>query len=173
MTIVRLATAADAAGISRVHVDSWRSAYAGLMPDDLIASRTVERRLAYWSRLLSAPPLPQSAVWVLEDDGVVVGFASTGPCRDDDRAEPTDLELYAIYLSPDSWGRGMGRSLAEAALCGLPPTGTSVSLWVLADNARALGFYAALGFQPDGGEREEVLGVPMRELRLSRHLPYA
>ena len=173
MTIVRLATSADAAGISRVHVDSWRSAYAGLLPGDVIASRTVERRLAYWSRLLSALPGEQSATWVLEDDGVVVGFASTGPCRDDDRADPRDFELYAIYLSPDHWGHGMGRSLAEAALRGLPLTGSTVSLWVLADNDRALRFYAALGFTSDGAQREEVLGVPLRELRLARHLPYA
>ena len=172
MTNARLAAAADAAGISRVHVDSWRRAYAGLLPDDVIAGRTLERRLAYWSGLLSGPPQPDVATWVLEEDGVIVGFASTGPCRDDDRAGPTDAELYAIYLSPDHWGRGRGRVLAEAALRGLPSTASSVSLWVLADNVRARAFYSALGFVPDGAQREEVLGVPIAEVRPARDLPY-
>jgi GNAT superfamily N-acetyltransferase len=172
VTSVRLAAAADAAGISRVHVDSWRRAYAGLLPGDVIAGRTFDRRLAYWSGLLSAPPRPCTATWVLEEDGVIVGFASTGPCRDDDRAGPTDAELHAIYLSPDHWGRGRGRLLAETALRSLPSTASSVSLWVLADNARARAFYASLGFTPDGAQREEVLGVPVAEVRLIRGLPY-
>ena len=173
MTDVRPATADDAAGISRVHVDSWGGAYAGLMPADVIASRTFERRLAYWSGLLSSVPQPHTATWVLEEAGVVIGFASTGPCRDDDRAGPTDAELYAIYLSPDHWGRGRGRVLAEAALRGLPTTASSVSLWVLTGNARARAFYSGLGFVPDGVQREEVLGVPIAEVRLVRSLPYA
>jgi GNAT superfamily N-acetyltransferase len=172
VTFARLATAADAPGISRVHVDSWRSAYAGLMPGDAIASRTYERRLAYWSELLSEPPRPLTATWVLEHDGVIVGFAATGPCRDDDRAGAVDAELYAIYLSPDHWGGGRGWVLAEAALRGLPFSAESVSLWVLAGNDRARAFYEALGFRPDGAEREEVLGVPIAEVRMVRDLPY-
>jgi ribosomal protein S18 acetylase RimI-like enzyme len=109
---------------------------------------------------------------VLEHDGLVVGFAATGPCRDEDRSGPADAELYAIYLSPEHWGRRRGWTLAEAVLRAIPAAAASVSLWVLADNARALRFYAGLGFRPDGVEREEVLGVPVRELRLVRPLPY-
>jgi hypothetical protein len=30
---IREATVADADGIARVHVDTWRSAYCGLIPD--------------------------------------------------------------------------------------------------------------------------------------------
>lgn len=172
MLSVRPAGEADAAAIARVHVDSWHSAYPGLLPDTVIASRTVERRLAHWSAVLADPDASPGVTWVLEHEGQVWGFASTGPCRDGDRTGPAEVELYAIYLSPECWGRGWGRTLAEHALRGLPPAATSVSLWVLAGNHRALRFYAGLGFVPDGWQREEALGVPVPEVRLVRDLPY-
>ena len=46
-----------------------------------------------------------------EDDGHVVGFASTGPSRDEDELG----ELYAIYVEPDAWSTGAGRALMIAA----------------------------------------------------------
>ncbi len=33
---IRTATAADAAGIARVHVETWRDAYAGLIPNEVL-----------------------------------------------------------------------------------------------------------------------------------------
>jgi len=171
--VARLASAADAVGISDVHVSSWRSAYTGLLPDQAFADRTVDRRLAYWSDLLSAPPRPQCAVWVLQQDDHVIGFASTGPCRDADRSGAGDGELYALYLRAEHWGKGRGRTLAEAALRGMPTTWSSASLWVLAGNERAQRFYESLGFRRDGVAREESFGgQPVTELRLQRALPY-
>jgi hypothetical protein len=42
---VRAATLADAEGIARVHVDAWRWAYRGDVPDAFLAALSVAERL--------------------------------------------------------------------------------------------------------------------------------
>ncbi|PZS37154.1 MAG: hypothetical protein DLM62_20725 [Pseudonocardiales bacterium] len=65
------------------------------------------------------------------------GFATTGPCRDDDAANAG--ELYAIYVDPPAWGRGIGRSLTAEARGRLSRQGfVEAVVWVLAGNEQAV-----------------------------------
>jgi L-amino acid N-acyltransferase YncA len=81
---IREATMADVAAIARVHVESWRTTYKGLLPDDYLASLTYEQREPLWGEILSKPA-GHHLVGVAEDDaGNVVGFASGGPERSGD-----------------------------------------------------------------------------------------
>lgn len=79
------------------------------------------------------------------DDGTdeLVGFASAGPSREEDA--PTALELYALYVRRALWDTGLGHRLFTAVAGDAPCTA-----WVLADNPRALAFYARQGLTPDG-----------------------
>jgi len=43
-------TLADAAGIAKVHVDTWRATYAGLVPDAHLANLHYERSTEFWQR---------------------------------------------------------------------------------------------------------------------------
>lgn len=45
---------------------------------------------------------------VAVDDGILCGFATTGPAQDDDVQGPG--EVYALYVDPGAWGRGSGGS---------------------------------------------------------------
>jgi GNAT superfamily N-acetyltransferase len=100
----------------------------------------------------------------------VLGFATTGPARDDDREGWG--ELYAMYVDPDSWGTGVGRALMAGARQRLVTIGFSDAvLWALAGNDRALRFYRADGWQPDGTQRrDERRGAPVDEIRCSTTL---
>jgi hypothetical protein len=53
--LIRDALQTDAAGIARVHVNSWRSTYRGIVPDQFLDSLSLERREQYWHDLLSDP----------------------------------------------------------------------------------------------------------------------
>ena len=49
---VRAAVERDAEAVAHVHVESWRSTYRGLVPDDYLAGLSVERRADNWRRLI-------------------------------------------------------------------------------------------------------------------------
>lgn len=81
MTTVRLAVPDDALAIARVHVDSWRSTYAGIVPQDFLDGLSYERRAEVWRRSLTNPE-SQSVMVVAEDEtGRIIGFAVGGPER--------------------------------------------------------------------------------------------
>jgi L-amino acid N-acyltransferase YncA len=146
---IRSATLADAPAIAHVHAASWRTTYAGIIPNAVLAQMTDEaRRLANWQRILGDPQSPES-VFVAEDDaGAIIGFAGGGPTR----SGPEDAarypgELYAIYLLQYAQGHGLGRALVRAVAQRLAEQGKhAMIVWVLAANP-ARHFYAALGGQ--------------------------
>lgn len=164
--LIRAATASDAAQIARVHVDSWREAYADVIPAEYLDSIDVAERAETWRERLAGPSRGLS-IWVAEEGAEVLGFACLGPSRDED-ADRSTLEIYAIYLEPSAWGRGVARELMRTVLASVP-AGAVVTLWVLGANERARHFYRRHGFQPDGVERvEEYGGTPLTEIRYRR-----
>ena len=56
---IRPAEVQDAAGIARVHVESWRSTYQGIFPESFLASLSVERRENYWREQLLRVNAPE------------------------------------------------------------------------------------------------------------------
>jgi hypothetical protein len=78
---IREAGITDAATIARVHVDSWRTTYVGIVPIDYLAGLSYEQREEKWRRILSMPA-GLECVYVAEDaTGNVIGFACGGPER--------------------------------------------------------------------------------------------
>jgi GNAT superfamily N-acetyltransferase len=168
---IRDAQPGDAHGIAAVHVESWQMAYKGLLPERVLANLSVADRERTWSTILVDPP-PRTAVLLATCDAVVVGFVAVGPGRDSAAAAQAG-ELYAIYLRPDQWGRGIGAQLHGAAIHLLSTLGfTQVTLWVLESNERAIGFYHRNGWVADGARRVDQGpgGVELYELRLCRTL---
>jgi len=170
---LRDATRADAHGIATVIVRSWRAAYRGLLPDDVLAGLSIPERERYWSDALTARP-PRTGMVVATIADAVVGFAATGPpLVPADRADPTLGDLYALYLVPDVWRRGIGTRLHDAALDRLRSCGfTRAGLWVLDTNERALRFYCRHGWTDTGRSQLDrgPGGTELHERRLHRDL---
>lgn len=78
MVELRDATQADAHAIANVLVRSWRAAYRGLLPDDVLAGLSIPDRERFWSDVLAARP-PHIRTVVATIAGAIVGFAATGP----------------------------------------------------------------------------------------------
>jgi hypothetical protein len=51
---VRQATSADARAIAQAHVDSWRAAYPGLIPERFLERLSLDRRERQWAETLAA-----------------------------------------------------------------------------------------------------------------------
>ena len=160
---IREAVPVDAGAIARVHVDTWRTSYAGIVPDEHLAGLSYRDREAVWVQILSRDDPAQCNFVAETDGGEVVGFAGGGPEREGD--EVYRGELYAIYLLREHQGRGIGRRLACAVAHGLLSSGfESMLLWVLEDNHPARRFYESLGGEQVGRKTIEVGGAGLIEL---------
>lgn len=142
-SLIRLATLADAAGIAHVHVESWRSTYPGMVPDNYLVNLSVAAQERQWRGVLSPPQTGSRRTFVAQVGGGIVGFASCGQQR-------TNLpgyggEFYALYLLDQAQGQGIGsRFLAVMAQYFLAVGVQSAMVWVLRDNPSRY-FYERLG----------------------------
>ena len=161
---IRDATRADARAIAEIHVAAWRAAYRGLIPDDYLASLTVDQRSERWAKAIARPGPAKLAL--AEVEGQIAGFCSFGPTRDE---APSDVaEIYSLNVSPDRWRQGAGRALCEHALREAATREyTVLTLWVLKGNEPARSFYERLGYAPDGAVKTDtaLVGSPLHDMR--------
>jgi GNAT superfamily N-acetyltransferase len=154
---IRRAGAADAGVLSELgtstFVDSFGHLYSA---DDLAAFLAEHHSPAACARTLADPGY---AVWLLEEDGVALGYALAGPCGlPHADARPGDGELKRLYLAREAQNGGDGGRLFEAALAWLERDGPRpvwISVW--SENFGAQRFYARHGFAKVG-EYEFVVG---------------
>jgi GNAT superfamily N-acetyltransferase len=153
---VRPATAADVKAVARVQSDSWRAAYAGIVPDEAISAMTHENREAFWKGILETATGtgPKAKLHlVAEVEGAVTGFAGCGPSRRPDL--PFDAELYSVYVLPESQRKGVGRDLAWEAVRWLAMHGhASLLAWVPEANSNGRAFLESLGGVRAGATKE-------------------
>jgi ribosomal protein S18 acetylase RimI-like enzyme len=144
--------------LGRVHVQVWREAYAGLLPDDYLAGLDPTFGPTRWRERFGTSP---EVSWLLaRDDDGIVGMSTSGPARDDD--PPAPLELYAINVLRRAHGTGLADDLMAHVV-----GDRAAYLWVLDGNDRALAFYRRHGFADDGGRKPEP-DTGVVEIRMSR-----
>lgn len=148
---IRAASADDASRIGVVHVRTWQAAYRGQFPQEDLDALDPGQLGENWRRYLAAGLSDAEMVLVAEVQGTIVGFASAGPSRENDQCEG---ELRALYVLPEWWLRGVGRSLlavAEEAMRAFDFE--RAILWVLETNEGARRFYEASGWSSDGASK--------------------
>ncbi|HVE00613.1 MAG TPA: GNAT family N-acetyltransferase [Sphingomicrobium sp.] len=139
--LIRLARESDAAaiaGLYRPYVESSRISFEEVAPD----SAEIARRMA-------SPVHP----WlVAEDDGRLLGFASTSPMRNRP-AYRWSVET-GIYLDPAAQGHGIGRQLLSAHVELLERHGFVTAIAGIAlPNDVSVALHEKLGFVLSGIER--------------------
>lgn len=102
--LVRPATPYDAAAIAHVQMTAWRSAYRGIVADELLGSLSTDERTLRWTEILQQP---EQATFVAEIcDAGIVGFANGSPEREG--RDGFQGELYALYILPEWQRQGIG-----------------------------------------------------------------
>jgi ribosomal protein S18 acetylase RimI-like enzyme len=140
---IRDATEADVAAIARLHAESWRSAYRGVLLDDYLQNDVHRDRLAVWQQRFSKTSQRPMFVMVAEMTSVPAGFVCVFP--DEDAIFGSFLDN--LHVSPGLTGQGIGRRLLSESANRLVTSGSSVGLylWVIEQNFRARRFYARAG----------------------------
>lgn len=137
---IRMARPADARGIARIDVETWRATYAGVLPDSYLLGLSDRRRAIGWTNVILKEP--RDVRVAVDGAGEVLGFGSCGANRDDGGFLG---EVFTLYVVPDWQNRGIGRRLLVALFSRLVASGRpSAIIWVLRTNPGRF-FYERLG----------------------------
>jgi len=154
---IRDADLRDALAIATIQVEASQAAYRHIFPPGS-STIVVQDRILVWEGIITRTECHQR-VLVAEASGDICGYVHLGRCRDDDQTLGAG-ELYSIYVAKTAWRSGIGRSLLQAGTAHLVKAGfETATLWVLAANDRARGFYERYGWWCDGTERSVDVGV--------------
>lgn len=169
MTVtIRIATPADIPAIAALHVAGWQAAYGGIVDQGYLDGFTVEKRIVAWTDWMKSEE--SGEVFLAETDGKVVGFVDIGrtktPPPGSSPIRPSHSgEIYALYLHPDYWRKGIGTLLMKHAARELKDRKHStICLWVLDANARGKSFYEQMGGQKLGGKMIEIGPSTLKEV---------
>ncbi len=167
---VRTAKHEDVPEIARIHRDTWRTAYADLLPAEVLAN--LDDTTAAW-----AEAVEQGQLLVATEGQWLVGFCLAGKAPDDEVARadgtlPDDAAttaLVSILVEP-RWGRrGHGGRLLATAAQTLRNSGCTRGIaWVPEADKASASFYTKAGWAGDGTVRTlDAGGRPLREIRVA------
>ncbi|MBA2453099.1 MAG: GNAT family N-acetyltransferase [Chloroflexia bacterium] len=135
---VKVAAADDLPGIHEVANQTWPATYAGMLPDEDIAS-FLEANYNL-DRLTFIRDSMGDGMLVAVNAGKVIGYVMITKDRDG------VAQIWAIYVLPEWQRRGAGRLLWEAAVeRGRQLESDELVLWVLDGNEPARRFYERQG----------------------------
>jgi putative acetyltransferase len=147
-TTVRPATEADIPAMARVSSASYRVAFAGILPTEVLAERSAEhfreRFAETWPRMK-----------VAEQARAIVAFSLT-----------TDGHIDMLFVDPERLGQGAGIALLRAA-----ERAGAMTLECFADNAPARAFYTRAGWRLTKQYEREFAGAMMRFVLFERPPP--
>jgi len=163
-TTVRMAQVSDAADIACVHVETWRAAYPGIVPERYLVSMTEARQTVLWETCIRRAR-GADTVLVAEDTGGagIVGFGNSGRARHEGAPGGAMGEVFTLYVAGDWQGRGIGRALLGELFENLHKYGLSTAvIWVLSANPARF-FYEAMGGNRLAERREPFSGTVLDE----------
>lgn len=145
---VRPAVVSDAAELARIQVQSWRTAYATILPQPILDSLSEDAAAAIWSDAIAHPPSPTHGVLLAQEGQWAVGFVALAPGED-------GSALIGPLLVEARWGRrGHGSRLLAAAVDTLRLSGVHTArAWLLEADEVSRAFFASAGWAADGSAR--------------------
>ena len=132
----------DLRRVSEIVVESWKTAYRGIVADEYLESLTVDQN--YQKRLND---YTDGGFVVAEINNEVVGFCRyrfENACED--KFLDVDCELCALYVKPDYKGNGVGKKIINYVMNDFKEKGyKKMILWCFKDNYPARIFYEKMG----------------------------
>ncbi|WP_312833232.1 GNAT family N-acetyltransferase [Sedimentibacter saalensis] len=143
--IIREAKISDVLSIAKVNVDTWRSAYRGILSNEYLNNLSYEQREQAMKNIINNSKKDEISIFVAEEStNGIVGFSTCGRERSND--EIYHGELYAIYIIKEYQNKGIGRVLFNHVQERLSTQKLQPMLiWVLEDNKPACNFYEIRG----------------------------
>ena len=159
--IIREAILKDSKGISKVIVDTWRSTYKNIMPQEFLNNMSYEKAEKIFEDALINK---NRIILVVENSSEeIIGIIQGGKEREG--YEEYQGEIYAIYVMKEHQKKGLGKKLIhKMAKRLILEEMKSMVIWVLANN-NSRRFYEKLGgiateekYSKSGGKRVKEIG---------------
>ncbi|HEY1683520.1 MAG TPA: GNAT family N-acetyltransferase [Tepidisphaeraceae bacterium] len=159
--IIRQPSIADIPDMARVHVETWRTTYRGIIADSFLEYLSLQKHLERHQKYMAMPGTIYS---VAEVEGQrLVGFLSGGPKRDASFVQAG--ELYAINILEQHRRSGIGAAMKRQWANNLRNANINAGyVWVLAANQPAVTFYEKLGAKFVREQMIQIGGQSLREL---------
>lgn len=155
-----LAGMCDLEDMVRIHCESWKHAYKGIISDDFIQRKNQSRR-EKWADILSGE---NKKHYIIRQNGTAIGMVSIDFPRE--AAEADTYEIFGLYILPEYERMGYGSETVAFIEEKIRNMGyKKISLWVLEPNIAARRFYEKLGFTPDGTEKLSYYDKPINLIR--------
>lgn len=139
---IREMTSADAEAVARLHAESWRSAYRGILRDAYLDGPVDDEWLDTWTKRLAGPG-PNEIGLVADKEPGIVGFVFAVADHDPELGAFLDN----LHVSPPHRGQGVGSrlllELSRFLLANHDDNG--LYLWVFENNCSARGYYEKSG----------------------------
>ena len=146
---IRRAESDDVPAIALVSHQTWPHTYRGIISEEKIDSRTIEKITETWRQVLSLP-LPKGCTLVALRNEAIIAYSRFYPSRDIDDDQDKVATIGSIYVLPVFQRQGVGRALMLWIVETAKNQGfIEVTLHVLAANERARKFYEYLGWEQD------------------------
>ena len=162
--VIREAKEIDASSIAKVVVDTWRTTYTSIVPQNYLDSLSYQNTTNRWQERLSNTPKlwPGWFTYIaVDENGHVIGFSGGGPSNGYNL--PFSGELGFIYLLKSQQRQGIGRQLAVAVALRLKKQGhNSMLVWVFSANPYRA-FHESLGGRPVAERESDKYGASILE----------
>lgn len=135
---------ADETRAAKLHAESWKTAYRGIVSDAYLDTQCDADRVAYWAkRMASWNPARSILLFARAANGADLGFA----CALLDAEPEHGVLLDNLHVRPALKRGGVGRALIAEIGRWVATTapGTPMHLTVYRDNAIAMAFYRRMG----------------------------
>ena len=146
--LIRESVESDMVHTSRICNDCWLTYYPSFLGQETVDEMLEKRRNA---------PLHKATktTLVAEENNVVLGFCFFDAC-----------DIVALYVAPESTGKGVGAALIREAIKRMKPTCPVITTSTLTKNESALRFYKREGFKEVGPGTHTHHGITMDTIKL-------
>ena len=166
--MIRRAIKEDSYNIAKLIVESWQTAYKGLINDNYLNNLSVSDRITNWeNNILNQNE--NNNIYVYEEDNKILGVIRFG--TPDDKSSNYNSEIHVLYVEPTLKRKGIGTKLFNFAKnYFIEKNTTNMIIWCLKNNMPSIKFYEKMGGTIVTSKKAVIHNIELEEAGLSYDL---
>ena len=166
--MIRQAVKEDSYSIAKLIVESWQTAYKGLIDDNYLNNLSISDRVIGWERNILNQN-ENNHIYVYEENEKILGVIRFG--IPDNEASNYNSEIHVLYVEPTLKRNGIGTKLFNFAKnYFIEKNTTNMIIWCLKNNLPSIKFYGKMGGTIVASKKAVIHNIELEEAGLSYNL---